>query len=113
MHEVMLAQAVWRQVVSEMERQPGRCLVAMHLVVGPWSGVESESLEFALGLLMTESAWPATRIHIRCEPLAATCRTCRREFEVTGDSLACPHCGGTDVAPVRGTELRLESLEVE
>jgi hydrogenase nickel incorporation protein HypA/HybF len=112
-HEVALAQAIWRQVLSEMERQEGRRLVAIDLVVGAWSGADPESLEFALGLLIAESGWPQARARIRREPLALVCRACGREFEAEDLNLVCPGCGGLDVDPVRGQQLLLESLEVE
>jgi hydrogenase nickel incorporation protein HypA/HybF len=112
-HEVALAQALWRQVVSEMARHEGRRLLALDLVVGAWSGADPESLEFALGLLMADSRWPDARVRLRREPLALVCRACGREFEAEDLNLVCPGCGGLDVDPVRGRELRLESLEIE
>mgnify|MGYP006294829901 CR=1 FL=1 len=112
MHEVSLARSIWRQVEAEMARHPGR-LIAMDLVVGAFSGADPESLEFALGLLVRESDWPEAEVRIRTEPLVMTCRACSREFTPKQWHLACPACGSTDAEPVRGTDLRLESLEVE
>jgi len=112
-HEVALAQAIWRQVVCEMERRAGRRLLAVDLVVGAWSGADPESLEFALGLVIADSRWPDARVRLRREPLALVCRACGREFEARDVDLVCPGCGGLDVDPVRGRELRLESLEIE
>ena len=113
MHEVTLAEAIWREVVSEMARRPERRLRGLRVVVGRWSGAERESLEFALGLLVAESEWPDAEILIRDEPLALVCRACSREFEPQELQLACPSCGSAETDVVRGRELRLESLEVE
>jgi len=112
-HEMSLAQAVWRQVEAEMARHPGRGLLAMDLVVGAFSGADPESLEFALGLLARESDWPDVHLRIRTEPLTLVCDACGREFTPEGFRLVCPACGSADADPVRGTDLRLESLEVE
>jgi len=112
-HEVALAEAVWRQVAAEMGRHEGRRLLAVSLVVGCWSGVDPESLEFALGLLAAEGRWPGAAVHIRTEPLAVTCRACGCEFEPQELDLACPSCGASDVEVVRGRDVRLESLEAE
>jgi hydrogenase nickel incorporation protein HypA/HybF len=112
-HEVALANAVGRQVASEMQRHPGRRLVALDLVVGVWSGADPESLEFAVGLVLAESPWPQAKVRTRREPLAMACRGCGGEFEVEDLDLVCPSCGGLDLEAVRGRELRLESLEIE
>jgi len=111
-HEVSLARSIWRQVEAEMAPRTGR-LLALDLVVGAFSGADPESLEFALGLLVGESAWPEARVRIRTEPLAMVCEACGREFTPEHFHLVCPACGSTDADPVRGTDLRLESLEVE
>ena len=108
-----LAQAVWRQTGSEMQRHPGQRLAAVHLVVGAFSGADPELLEFALGLLAADSAWPEAAVRIRREPLGLVCRACGRQFEADDLNLICPGCSGADVEAVRGTDVRLESLEIE
>lgn len=112
MHEISLAQAIWRQVEAEMARCGGR-LLALDVSVGAFSGADPESLEFALGLLAGQSDWPEPQVRLRTEPLALVCRGCGAEFAVAGAALACPSCGSMDADPVRGTDVRLESLEVE
>jgi len=111
-HELSLAHAIWTQVETEMGRLDGR-LLALDVVVGAFSGADPESLEFALGLMAGQSDWPGTQVRLRTEPLALVCGACGAEFEVAGTVLACPSCGSMDAEPVRGTEVRLESLEVE
>jgi hydrogenase nickel incorporation protein HypA/HybF len=113
MHEVALAQALWRQVEAEMAARPGRRLLALSVVVGRWSGADPESLEFAVGLVAAESPWPAAVLHVRSEPLALRCRACGREFEPGAVDLVCPGCGGYDSEALRGRDVRLESIEVE
>jgi len=112
-HEVSLAQAVWRQVKAELAGRPGYRLRAIDLVVGAFSGVDPESLEFAMGLLVGESDWPDAAVRLRPEPLALVCNDCGQEFTTETLDLTCPTCGSTDADPVRGTDLRLESLELE
>jgi len=112
-HEVALAHAVWRQVAAEMGKHLGRRLTALHVVVGALSGADPESLEFALGLLVAGSEWPHAVVHVRGEPVVLVCRGCGRQYPMHQMRLTCPYCGGADVEPVRGTELRLASLEVE
>jgi hydrogenase nickel incorporation protein HypA/HybF len=112
-HELALAQAVWRQVDAEMGRHAGRALTAVHLIVGRWSGADPESLEFALGVLAADSPWPQAAFRIRTEPLALKCKPCGREFEPDELNLVCPACGSLDVEMTRGKDVYLESLEIE
>jgi len=111
MHEVALAEAVWRQVDAAMAGQKGR-VSAIQIVVGAFSGADPESLEFALRLAAEDSAWPKADIRIRREPLAVRCKACGREFEPEHLSFRCPACGETDAEICRGKSLLLESLEV-
>jgi hydrogenase nickel incorporation protein HypA/HybF len=113
MHEVALAQAVWRQVESEMAKRPGQRLLALTLAVGRWSGADPESLQFALGLVAQDSAWPAAAVHMRSVPLALRCRACRREFQPGEVDLVCPGCGSYDSEVLQGRDVLLESIEVE
>lgn len=113
MHEISLAQAVWRQVTAELADRPGYRLRGLDLVVGAMSGVDPESLEFAMGLLVGESDWPDAEVRLRTEPLTLVCNACGREFTTDHFDLTCPACGSRDADPVRGTDLRLESLELE
>jgi hydrogenase nickel incorporation protein HypA/HybF len=113
MHEVALAQALWRQVEAEMAARPGQRLLAVSGVVGRWSGADPESLEFAVGLMAAESPWPAVAVRLRSEPLALRCRACGREFEPEALDLACPGCGAYEAEGLRGREVRLESIEIE
>ena len=112
MHELSLAQAIWRQVIGEMERRPEYRLAALSIVVGAFSGADPESLEFAMRLVVEESAWPTAEVRIRTEPVALKCRACGRAYETETLDLACPDCGGFDVEVTGGRDLRLESLEI-
>ena len=111
MHEIALAEAIWRQVDAAMEGRKGR-VSAIQIVVGAFSGADPESLEFALGLGAKDSAWPEAAIRIRREPLAVRCKPCGRKFEPEHLSFRCPACGAKDVEISKGRDLVLESLEV-
>ena len=113
MHELSLAQAVWRQVAVEMQKHAGARLVALDVVVGRFSGADPEAFEFALRLLAEDSPWPDAEVRLRTEPVCLLCRTCARRYETETLDLACPGCGGYDVEVTGGRDLRLESLEIQ
>jgi hydrogenase nickel incorporation protein HypA/HybF len=113
MHELSLAQAIWREVRRQMRSYPGGRLAALHVVVGALSGADPESLDFALGLVAADSDWPEATMDVRPEPVGLECRACGRRFDAPGLDLTCPGCGGLDVEVTRGRDLRIESLEIE
>jgi hydrogenase nickel incorporation protein HypA/HybF len=113
MHEVVLAEAVWRQVATEMASRPGRKLLGIGLAVGKWSGADPESLQFALKLVAEESPWPEAEVRIRPQELVLSCRACSRRFEPEELNLACPGCGAFDADTVAGRDVLLESLELD
>ena len=113
MHELSLAQAVWRQVAGEMQKHAGARLLALDVVVGRFSGADPEALEFALRLVADQSPWPGARVRLRIEPVSLGCRACGREYQTDTLDLACPSCGGYDVEVKAGRDLRLESLEIQ
>jgi len=96
-----------------MQKHSGRRLVGVNVAAGIASGVDPESLEFAVHLLVEESSWPDAMVRIRTEPLGLECRSCGHEYERGELDLACPACGSLDVEVARGRDLRLESLEIE
>jgi hydrogenase nickel incorporation protein HypA/HybF len=112
-HELAIAQSVWRRVGAEMERHAGCALVTVHLTVGRWSGADPESLEFALQILASDSPWPKAGIRIRTEPLALKCRRCGRDFEPDELNLACPACRSPEVDITRGRDVYLDSLDID
>jgi len=111
-HELSLAQAIWRQVVREMDSRPRCRLAALTVVVGTFSGADPESLEFALRLLVEESVWPTAEVQLRTEPVALKCRSCGHDYQTETFDLACPGCGGFDCEVTGGRDLRLESMEI-
>ena len=113
MHELSLAQSVWNQVSEEMRRHEGRRLLAVEVAVGALSGVEPESFKFAMGLVLEDSPWPDARVDVSTEPVVLACRKCGKEFPVDGLDFVCPTCGSRDCDAVRGTNLRLCSVEIE
>ena len=74
MHEMGIAAEVARIALEALETHGGGRVNALHLKIGLWSGVEPESLTFALGVMGEDT------------PLAG----CRVEIERIQPTFACP-----------------------
>jgi len=113
MHEMGIAAEVARIAGEEAERAGATRIVGLRLQVGQWSGVEVESLRFALEVLGEGTLLAGCRVEI--EPVEPTfaCRACGGTYPGKGHFEPCPHCGKLGSDLVAGAELNLAEIEVE
>jgi hydrogenase nickel incorporation protein HypA/HybF len=113
MHEMGIAAEVARIASEEAERAGATRIVAMRLQVGRWSGVEAESLRFALEVLGEGTALAGCRVEIEAVEPTFACRACKETYPGRGHFEPCPHCGESGADLVAGDELNLAEIEVE
>ena len=112
MHELGIAQQTLDMAVAETRRQGASRVLAMRLRIGDLSGVVPEALQFALETIVEGTPAAGARIDIERVLPACYCVHCKREFEVSDSSYACPDCGEISVDMRHGKEMDLVSLEV-
>ncbi|WP_049621190.1 hydrogenase maturation nickel metallochaperone HypA [Frateuria defendens] len=112
MHETSIAESVLG-LVEQAARQSGFARVTrLTLDIGCLAGIEVESLRFALdalapGTLLEGAQWQL------CEHAAqAWCMQCAAPVPIHTRLDDCPQCGGHQLQPVSGTELRVRELLV-
>lgn len=113
MHELGIATEALEQALARAQASGATRITGLGLRVGALSGVDPESLEFALEALLPGTLAAGAAVEI--EPIAAKahCPACGRDFAVATDFLLlCPDCGrpGTDFTG--GRELHLSRIEV-
>ena len=113
MHELTLAQQLWETAEAEMAKSGAEQLVQIDVVVGEFSGVESQALLSALEMLLQNSPWPKAEVKMHSEPLRVRCESCGLEFGPEEMAFQCTGCGGDDVTIVSGRQIRLKSIDVE
>ena len=113
MHEMSLAEGV-RGIVEDAARAQGFSRVsAVVLEIGELSSVEVEALRFCLEAVLRDSVAEGARIEVEALPGVGWCMQCERSVAVHRLYDACPHCGGYQVHPTGGTEMRVKDLEVD
>jgi len=113
MHEMGIAAEVARIAGEEAERAGAVRIVALRLRVGQWSGVEVESLRFALEVLGEGTPLAGCRVEIEAVEPTFSCRACEKTYPGSGYFEPCPHCGELGAQLVAGDELNLAEIEVE
>ncbi len=113
MHELSLALSILEIVEEEAERQGGRA-VAVHLKLGPLSGVAKEAILSAFGLAREGTSLAETELVVEEVALTAYCPSCAGVRTLASvQELRCPDCGVSTPEVLTGRELEVFALEIE
>jgi hydrogenase nickel incorporation protein HypA/HybF len=113
MHELSIALSILDLVTEEAERRRARVL-AVHVKLGPLSGVVKDALVSAFGLAREGTPLAQTELLIEEVPIVGRCRVCAAESPpLSLQSLSCPACGTPIAEFVSGRELEVVALEIE
>ena len=113
MHEMSLAGGVLELVERSAADEGFRRVSCLRLAVGKLSGVELESLRFALETIAPGTCLAGARVEIDEPAGEALCLGCGKLTAIKERGDACGHCGSYRLQPTGGTELRVVDLLVE
>lgn len=112
-HELSIAMSLVDMASEECERRGGVTIEAVHVRLGPLSGVVREALDFSFTVAAAGSPIEGARLVIEEMPLTAFCPRCEVERVIaTPQHLRCPECGASTPDIAGGTELELFALEI-
>lgn len=112
MHELSIALSILDLAADEAERHGGR-IAAVHLKLGPLSGVFKDALLSAYELARESTPLAEAELIVEEVPLAVFCAACAAERELASVwTLVCPVCGAATPEIVRGRELEVVALEI-
>ena len=112
MHELSLAGGILKLVEDAAAREHFARISALRLEAGALSGVEVSALRFALDSLAPGTCLEGAAIEIEQPAGRAWCLRCACTVEIASRTDACPRCGGFQIQPTGGTELRVLDLLV-
>jgi hydrogenase nickel incorporation protein HypA/HybF len=113
-HELSIALSILDVAAEEARRQGGGRVAAIHLRLGPLSGVVKEALRSAYELAREGSPLEHAELVIQDVPLVAHCPACAAPRTLESPwQLCCPVCGAATADVVSGRELEVVALEVE
>lgn len=113
MHELSIAISIVDSAINQAKMASADRVSEVTLDIGILSGIEYESLEFALSVAAKETILEKTLFRInRVEPVAE-CPACQHLYTPDGMFSHCPECNKQGIRLIRGTELQIKSLLVE
>lgn len=112
MHEMSLAGGVLRVVEDAAAREHFDRVRRLTLEVGALAGVEVRALRFALEAMSPGTVLDGATVEIDEPPGTAWCMACACSVTIASRADPCPQCGGWQLTPTGGTELRVRELIV-
>jgi hydrogenase nickel incorporation protein HypA/HybF len=112
MHELSVCQALIDQVARVAREQRAARVSAIHISVGPLSGIEPQLLEQAYPLAAAGSLAEEAELCIESAPIRVYCDQCEQESTATANRLICAGCGNWRTRLVSGDELLLTHVEL-
>lgn len=113
MHEASLAGGILQLVEDTARREGFVRVTVLRLEAGQLAGVEARALRFALESLAPGTCLGGARVEIDEPAGQAWCLPCGSSVALAQRGDACPQCGGYQLQPTGGTELRIVDMLVE
>ncbi len=99
---------------EESQRQGGAKVNAVHLKLGPLSGVVKAALESAFGLACEGTILEGSQLVVEDVPIVGYCPTCLAERTLPSMQwIACPECASPISEVIHGRDLEVVALELE
>jgi hydrogenase nickel incorporation protein HypA/HybF len=114
MHELSIVEALIEQVQRELNRARQQGPVArLELSIGRLSGVNSDSLRFAFGLIASGTPVENAEIIINEPKAVCNCHACNIQTEIDDLVVQCPRCVSDDITIEGGRDLVLQSIDIQ
>jgi hydrogenase nickel incorporation protein HypA/HybF len=114
MHELSIALSLIDSATEEAARRGGAQVMALHLRLGPLSGVVKDALLFSYEVACNGTPLEGSRLVIEDVPVVIHCRECQRDQQLESiQRFCCPVCGTLSAEVVRGRELEFVAMEIE
>jgi len=113
MHEMSVATGILNVLGAKLSQLPPCKLLALQLTVGKLSGIETQSLRFALDTILAGQGHNNVHLHLRESPAVFKCTACNWHGHLETFTLRCPDCNATELDIIDGQDVILERIEVE
>jgi len=113
MHEQSIVESLLALALENAAKAGARRIVSMNLVVGDYTGVVEDAVDFYFGFLSKNTVAAGAKINYTHVAAQLRCRDCDIFFPIRKQNYQCPKCSGKRLEIVGGRELYIENMEVE
>jgi hydrogenase nickel incorporation protein HypA/HybF len=112
MHELSIAMSIVEMAEEEAMRRDVT-IDAVHLELGPLSGVVAEALRFSYEVACSGTVLEGSRLVIKPVAIEVYCPACKAQKTLSSMQwFCCPECGAPTSDVIHGKELVITALEV-
>jgi hydrogenase nickel incorporation protein HypA/HybF len=108
-----ICEGILQVLETEAGKQGFKKVKTVWLEIGDLSSIEPEALLFGFDVVTRDSLADGARLEIINIPGRAWCMQCAKNVSVKARFDPCPECGGYQMQPTGGEEMRIKELEVE
>lgn len=112
MHELAVCQSMLAQVANIAAQHHASAVAAIHVSVGPLSGVEPHLLNRAFPIASAGTVAAGAELVLETLAICVRCQSCGAESNAEPNRLLCAECGDWRTQLVSGDELLLTSVEL-
>ena len=113
MHELSIAISIVETAEEEASLRGDVHVEAIHLKLGPLSGVAREALLFSFDLACEGTSLKGSKLVIEEVPVIVYCPRCEAQREVQSIQwFRCPQCGTPVDSVLQGKEMEITALEI-
>jgi hydrogenase nickel incorporation protein HypA/HybF len=113
MHEQSIVASILSLALENAKKADARKIININLVVGDYTGVVEDAVNFYFGFLSKNTIAAGAKINYAHVAGQLRCRDCDILFPLQKRDYHCPKCEGKRVEIVGGRELYIENMEVE
>ena len=113
MHELPVTENILEIATRHAREAGAKRISSIHLVIGQLSTIVDDSVQFYWDIVSKGTSAEGALLHFKRIPTETECLACQQRYAPSGDDMACPVCGSTQIKIVAGEEFYMEAIEIE
>lgn len=113
MHELPVTESILEIAIRHAKAQNARRITDLFLVIGEWSSVVDDSIQFYWEIISENTIAQGAKLHFRRIPTELLCMKCGHVYHPDSRNLLCPQCHSKYIKLLKGEEFYLEAIDVE
>ena len=113
MHELAVTKGILDIVLQKAQEVKASKITKVDLVVGRLTGYVPECIQLQFNILSHNTTAAGASLSFHQPPTNLHCRKCDIDYTSASYDLKCPECHTLEIDILSGSELYIESMEVE